>query len=590
MASKVFFLALNRVLEQLQPAITNVPCPPEPFPTAKLHISLLDLLLKGVIMVPRPTPNVFLFWLQGDVGIGTGAIAMAVADFLRVQGRLGAFLSYSHCPSELSSAASIVRAMAAQLSAFDVRFAEAVSAVLQKRPDIIKASLSFQMKKLLVDPLSLLKKQLALEGPIIIVLDALDECGSAAEFQEFCYAFAEHLPNLPSFLRIWVTGRKGGKIEDMIGVPYIPLDMSGMPVVYHANIVDTYFAGRLREIRGAPHCLSLDLPVDWPGEATLTDLSQISPGNLLWAMTVARFLNTDDPASRLAAILQERPNETVSALDSLYAVVLGSIGDWTDDKFVNDFQLVMGTLVVGNPLTAEIVDELLGKSISLHTQDIIQRLLCVLYQDAHGYIRFQHFAFHNFITDSARCGSSAKWLINKEDHIVRLAGNCLDYIQHNLRCQWEAMEPTTEEYTRELRRVTPMGLIQLPEYKVSSTLWYACIFWSVYAFQDPSGEFTKKDNRVLEFVTWDSETFKMWAAVVGKDFAEDVLRRIQAHQKGEHEPAPLEDDSDEEGGREKPFSFDGYNVQLWSRPVGGDSSASSVYHMQDDRSTASSEW
>ena len=72
----------------------------------------------------------------------------------------------------------MIRTLAFQLADFNPTFAAKLAARIERSPDITTSALDMQFQHLLEEPLAELARELDL-GPIVIVLDALDECGTA---------------------------------------------------------------------------------------------------------------------------------------------------------------------------------------------------------------------------------------------------------------------------------------------------------------------------------------------------------------------------------------------------------------------------
>jgi hypothetical protein len=119
-------------------------------------------------------------------------------------GCLGFFLFFDRDVEERSQPSNVIRTLAYRLTSFDVRIGVVVAAVIETTPNISDSPLGFQFMKLLVKPLLALSKP---EAPIIVILDALDECGSAQHHQSLLALLATESIHLPPFICILITSR-----------------------------------------------------------------------------------------------------------------------------------------------------------------------------------------------------------------------------------------------------------------------------------------------------------------------------------------------------------------------------------------------
>jgi len=116
-----------------------------------------------------------VLWLYGMAGSGKSTLSTTVVEMMRSLQRLGAFFFFDRDIPE-RSAATVVRTLAYQLASFDAQIGAEVSRVVESNPNIAGMSLDFQFANLLsAKALSSVRWS---GGPIVLVIDALDECGS----------------------------------------------------------------------------------------------------------------------------------------------------------------------------------------------------------------------------------------------------------------------------------------------------------------------------------------------------------------------------------------------------------------------------
>jgi len=417
---------------KLNPAEMDDPLRSECLPNTRL-----DLIGYIHDWASTPNPEQNIFWLHGFPGAGKSTVATSVANLFREQRRLGAFVFFTRSAEARSDPALLIRTVAYQLGEFDPRICAEISRVLEEMPSIKQAPLRWQFQKLLIDPFASLQN-MRREGPILIVIDALDECGRTGTRDELLRVIAAESTRLPPTLRVFVTSRAEKDIHSVFTAHTHILGRE-LDIASSANTDDVriYIHHRMVAIRAQNEYLGL--PSDWPGASRVEALTLRASGLFVWAATACRYVESgQDPEERLAQLLQsEVHGDSGSALDSIYITALESAGKWDDTAFAVDFREILGiVLVAGSPLTAKTIDLLNAdfangrkKRPSLHT---IQHLGCVLQWAADKPIRVMHPSFADFIMDRSRCGRDV-WYIDKPIHHLRLARQCIARLGEELR-------------------------------------------------------------------------------------------------------------------------------------------------------------
>ncbi|TCD60446.1 hypothetical protein EIP91_010063 [Steccherinum ochraceum] len=429
----------TQVLERLRPIAMDAAGRPEC--SHNTRIALLQRISEWVMVaVPSEAYSYKnIFWLHGMTGCGKSTIATTVASFFREIHRLGAFLFFNRKTPQTSSPSDVIRTIAWQLSNFDPRIGKAIADAIGQKPGATEGSLASQFDSLLFKPLMSLDNQhgsiLSAEGPILIVLDALDECGDPKARAELLTILSQS-GKLPQWIRIVMTSRPERDIvlalEHCTHIESLPLDVNDP-----SNLADVgvYVRDELKRIRMAPknrHVFKHE-SLDWPGEAIAVELVQRAAGLFVWASTASSFIDSHDPRARLQALRRGdavlRPEE---ALDSLYKTALETVGDWNDPTFVSSFTSVIGAVVVAEePLTTEVIDYLVGRNKALPSEHTIDSLGCVLTAPADGPIRIIHPSFHDYLVSPTRC-ENCSWFIDVEDHRRILAESSLKSVVDHL--------------------------------------------------------------------------------------------------------------------------------------------------------------
>jgi hypothetical protein len=368
-----------------------------------------------------------LLWLKGLAGSGKSTLSTTIAHALQEQDRLGAFVFFSRDVEERNQSANVIRTLAYQLASFSPVIRTAIAQAIDTTPRITQSALRFQFTKLLIEPLRNLP---ATEGPVVLILDALDECGSVEDRKPLLSLLSSESAHLPPFVRILVTSRDERDIRCALeGQSHVLI--WELNLTSENNMKDTlqFFRNRMAEIRS-----SLRLSHDWPGDSAIFALNKLAAGLFIWASTACRFINGYDPRRNLNVILfGGMSTEAQSALDALYRTALESaVKDiWDDEYFRADFRSIMGAILVArNPISDKTIDRLL--SLETPSRYIISRLGCVLHWSETGPVRILHPSFADFLSDRHRCGSYL-WHIDTALHNRLLAIHCISHLNSVLR-------------------------------------------------------------------------------------------------------------------------------------------------------------
>src|SRR5882762_6612753 len=224
-------------------------------PTTRLDV------IKSIIdwITDESSDRMQVLWLYGPAGSGKSALATTIAWRMRDLHRLGAFFFFNRGIPE-RNAVTLIRTLAYQLSRFDARIGTALSRILESMPHIADMPLEFQFANLL--SANVLESVEWRGGPIILIIDALDECGS--DRKELLQVLSRGFKNLPSFIRVMVVSREEPDIEYILGShPMVSRYALDIDSAINQDIA-TFIRYRLNKISMENEYLGLDS--NWPGE------------------------------------------------------------------------------------------------------------------------------------------------------------------------------------------------------------------------------------------------------------------------------------------------------------------------------------
>jgi hypothetical protein len=216
--------------------------------------------------------------------------------------------------------------------------------VVETNDNIAEMPLEFQFESLL--SANALKSVEWSGGPIVLIIDALDECGSEADRKILMQVLSKGFSTLPSFIRIMVVSRQEQDIQRVLGshshLRRYPLDIDS---VTNKDDVLEYIRHRLEEIR----IKNGRLGDHWPGEDKIRSLANRAGGLFIWASTACLYIESYAPNRRLSELVEKQPEGNSSGpfaqLDSLYETGLQSAGLWHDALFRSDCCNILGTIL-----------------------------------------------------------------------------------------------------------------------------------------------------------------------------------------------------------------------------------------------------
>ncbi|KZP26887.1 hypothetical protein FIBSPDRAFT_928332 [Athelia psychrophila] len=434
---------------------------------------------------PSEGDNSNVFCLHGVAGIGKSAVAATVATLFSEMGRLGAYVGFDRASPEQSQPLTALKVLARQMAAHDGRLRASIVQVINDRTKdtVLDALLPEQFDRLIVKPLASIPT-LPGDGPIVIVLDGLYECGQPDDWASLLELLVVQTQSLPSNLRFIITSRTVDGILD-----------TGSSTVLHSCIksrellpssrsdISAYFTSRTQQIRRKNKYLQ----VDWPGPIAIAELTTRAFGFFPWAVNASNFVDALCPPKRLDFLLHQP--ETNSPLDELYNAALKSAGDWTDPDFVWYFRAIMGA-ILGSPIaiSTTAIGRLLDRPLSTHLPPvmvIIRRLGPVL---SYGpVLQVLHPSFLDFLSSHERCGRDI-WCFEqgpvRPGVSVGPATLCLQRMNAGLE-----------------RNICDMTLsARLTTEVLSEELAYACQSWADYIFSDETFELREMEQLMVVFL------------------------------------------------------------------------------------------
>ena len=411
-------------------------------------------------------PNIF--WLSGSPGSGKTTIASTVvADFDCFSGQF----FFHRDEAELQDPDNLWRHIALDLALGSNKLRKSIAQALEtQKANIRDLDISMQFEHLISKPLW--EVFTTSVEPLLIVVDALDECDSYEKLLPSLTAWS----HLPKSLKLLITSRHYSDIQSSLSSISVYSDIhTGDEIsTQTSNDLERYFVARFSGVPG--------LPPKWPGPAQVSFLVRKAAGLFIWAKSATDFvLHKGGDLEERLNIVFSGCGEGVDAVDSLYHQVISVAVQGLRDAEETSLRLVLGSIVIAkNPLHIQDIKELLGvKDIFLNS--IINQLNPILFISDANYLHVCHQSVTDFLLDPKR--SNDFW-IDSQLHSLCFSGYCLKFMNRKLKFNFFDLKTS---YI--LNKDIPELDNHIESVK-STALNHASYFWASYL--------QKNDDKILQ--------------------------------------------------------------------------------------------
>jgi hypothetical protein len=498
-----------------------------------------------------------IFWLSGWAGTGKSTIARTVAREYYDRRRPVASYFFSRGGGDTGNATKFVGTIARQLADKLPKFKSLLREALSEDEGIVRRVLKDQWRELITTPLVQLGVD-SLPSPLIIVVDALDECDTESGIRQVLQLLADTRNLNRQLLRILITSRPEVPIRDefsrfLPGEHHLILQDISKFIVDHD--ISLFLKHNLAQIS--------------PEDEIVAQLVREAAGLFIWAATACRFICEGlSPEKRLRLILGSSgstitPNDHVDGLhvallqDIIRSLIWNASSLWfwvaIACGFVREGLIVkqwLQTLVMSNTTPEDHLDAIYLTVLnnSLHSrfspQDItdfhgrvrdVLGSMAVLFsflsvkslsnllskpekdvtwtmKDLHAILdipkddasalRLHHPSFRDFLLNRERCRDSY-FLVNEKQAHQMLANSCIRLMSTSLKkdvCDLGERPGTLVNEVKSSR----VGQCLPPE------LQYACLYWIPHLQQSSSQ--LRDDDQVHQFLR---ERLLHWLEALG---------------------------------------------------------------------------
>ncbi|KIL57658.1 hypothetical protein M378DRAFT_375456 [Amanita muscaria Koide BX008] len=421
-----------------------------------------------------------MYILSGLAGIGKSTIAYTIASRAADLNLLGASFCFSRDETDRNNAKSFFTTIAYRLCVYNETFAKAIgdvsktergSAGTTKHPQD-------QLQALILDPLRSIAQSRS--RPVLIVVDALDECDEKDAFSVLT-GLRQLVQNLPSFKIILTTRPQ----------PYLDQfrrSQDGHKLFHLQDIDDKVVDGDIRLY--LDHNLSTKqvqkcYPTrQWCASDQEIDSLVCAAGRFfIIASTAVRYIldkRASNPAAQVQKLLRAsvQDHTPFKNLDRFYNVILRDVvlEDCDDNGIVNRYQSVVGTIILfQRPLPVSTVAYLIGIDVK-DICAVLDNLQSVILLGDDDVPRIYHTSFLEYLTDQARCKDPHLRIDPRIRH-TQIAIRCFKIMCEHLKYNILGFgDPARFMNNKDGRRRDGITDEQL-EAKIPQHLCYSCIYW-----------------------------------------------------------------------------------------------------------------
>ncbi|KAJ3085272.1 hypothetical protein HK102_000158 [Quaeritorhiza haematococci] len=450
---------------------------------------LLDMIRKWLSAPEADGETHKVMWLNGGAGVGKSLMAWLVAKELSTTKELVSEFYCQHNDNAKNNPHALVNTVAYNLAQWSpeirLRLMHLCEEDKKKKTEqsLLEGPINAKFRALILEPLKGLSSPPPSDKKIVIVLDALDECGQprSKKRMDLLRLLGRECRELPSFVKLFVTGRP----EEDLWETLHALDMTELETTEAENLNDLqiYAQHRLQRHFSSPANLKKGVAA----------MSAAADGLFVWTKIAADEIDSKEPGRDEDAL--HMINNLQKGVDGIYHRLLrDALGDSSNE----DFQLVVGTMcTLKRPLTQDALAHFLNIGKGRLAAVLLQfRFLISIHQE--GTISFMHKSATDYLTSFDRC-EDHRFHIDTKAFSIRTAKRCLEVMRTTLDADICGLN---QEQTRGRLHSEITGFEALVAEKLASHLQYSCKYWIAHVLDaaEPASD-PPLPSDVLELVS-----------------------------------------------------------------------------------------
>ncbi len=279
--------------------------------------------------------------LTAVAGAGKSAVAQTIAHLCDQRGIL--LSSFFFSEGNVTSPECLWSGVARSLAIKSESYRQMLTSILEKDPSIATAAFDEQFRGLILKPLR--HGQPPVDSPLIVVIDALDECDEDAS-RTLSKLLRDSVPELPRCFKFFVTSRPIRVVDNYFHSPS-PIHHMSIELSDDKNLQDCrkYINSQVLELKDLRQVTADNWRPDLEEK-----LVTYAGGLFIWVSIVMEYLKnkSTDPVVALEDLLDlDASRDDVPAeetLDTLYTAILSKC-NWKDRTFKHDYPIVMGAII-----------------------------------------------------------------------------------------------------------------------------------------------------------------------------------------------------------------------------------------------------
>ncbi|KAG8984113.1 hypothetical protein FRB90_005558, partial [Tulasnella sp. 427] len=450
-----------------------------------------------------------VLWIRGMAGMGKSTIATTVAYRWALRGTYALF----HFRRGKNAKDGLLScALARQLGergSPEVR--NAILQAVRDHPSIIGERPEEQFATLLVNSMKNLPSTQQ-TSPILLIVDALDECSKISTAVKFVQLIAEYDSDLPLNIKFILTTRPEAPLLNELEPQKWRMETLDLTLKSEAySDVELYLRSRLAKVKGGIR--DLKVTEQWPPEESIRQLVEQSEGVFQWAHTAIEYIQHGKPVFRLDNLITGSGNR---GLDALYGEILSQAFRNKDQSpNPNDLHLLHRSLSIlvaaPHPISLDVLAYMVaptekmdsrhrkGPSADYLRSEIFLDVMSLVFvpESSSGEIQLMHTSIRDYLSDGRQ--KARPYFVDLSGLHCELARDCIRLMERDLRkniCNLTDLSfPNSHPDVQDaVTQHVPAGLI------------YCCRAWALHLTEGgrrncPEDPIAMKTNDLMTFST-----------------------------------------------------------------------------------------
>lgn len=366
-----------------------------------------------------------IFWLNGMAGTGKSTIVQTVAQLFAGEAQLGGGFLFKKDEGNRGNASRFFTTIARDLTTYIPELKSGIRKAIDADPALSGKALKDQFEGLIFQPFLEMKQVLQTALGLVVIIDALDECGREEDVRAILQLLLHTKDISPVLLRIFVTSRPELPIhlgfKQISNGTYQDLVLHDVPKKIIEHDIVLFLEHELGEIRE-----QRSLFPDWSTKDQIQVLVKMAIPLFIFAATACGYIGDkrDKPKKRLdvrTSVSNGNPGRD-SKLDRTYLPILDQLFDDEDEvdreRRAGEFRKIVGSIIVLESLFSIVS---LARLLSISTEDVNCRLdllhsVLSIAVDEDIPVRLLHLSFRDFLVDPQKRGKSPFWVDERKTH------------------------------------------------------------------------------------------------------------------------------------------------------------------------------